>query len=216
MNTRWILNKEVDKQIVENLSNVLGIDENLATLLVQRGITNYDEAKDFFRPSITHLHDPFLMKDMDKAVSRILTAVENGEKIVEWATNIYTSSGYSSSNASVSFEANQIVMFSKCDSNNGDCSIYTQDKINFEKYSRLLGTTSSSIKLLVPLLLDVFNTGQNEVICNTQVLEDYIRTNYGDSYKYISSTTKRFKSSRIFTALETVRSLRPKSSPISL
>lgn len=62
---------------------------------------------------------------------------ENGEKIVEWATNIYTSSGYSSSNASVSFEANQIVMFSKCDSNSGDCSIYTQDKINFEKYSKL-------------------------------------------------------------------------------
>lgn len=41
------------------------------------------------------------------------------------------------------------------------------------------------------LLLDVFNTGQNEVICNTQVLEDYIRANYGDNYKYISSTTKR-------------------------
>ena len=82
MNTRWILNKEVDKQIVENLSNVLGIDENLATLLVQRGITNYDEAKDFFRPSITHLHDPFLMKDMDKAVERIKKAWTDGEKIL--------------------------------------------------------------------------------------------------------------------------------------
>lgn len=82
MNTRWILNKEVDKQIVKDLSNVLGIDENLATLLVQRGITNYDEAKDFFRPSLTHLHDPFLMKDMDKAVDRIKKAWEDGEKIL--------------------------------------------------------------------------------------------------------------------------------------
>ena len=82
MNTRWIINKEVDKQNVEDLSNVLGIDKNLATLLVQRGIRNYDEAKDFFRPSLTHLHDPFLMKDMDKAVERIKKAWENGEKIL--------------------------------------------------------------------------------------------------------------------------------------
>ena len=82
MNTRWIINKDVDKQIVANLSDVLGIDENLATLLVQRGINNYDEAKDFFRPSLTHLHDPFLMKDMDKAVERVKKAWENGEKIL--------------------------------------------------------------------------------------------------------------------------------------
>ena len=47
METRWIINNNIDKQIVSDLSNALGIDENLATLLVQRGITNYDEAKDF-------------------------------------------------------------------------------------------------------------------------------------------------------------------------
>ena len=82
MKTRWILNKEVDKQIVGDLSNVLGIDENLATLLVQRGIENYDQAKDFFRPSLTHLHDPFLMKDMDKAVERLSQAILNNEKIL--------------------------------------------------------------------------------------------------------------------------------------
>ena len=74
METRWIINNNIDKQIVSDLSNALGIDENLATLLVQRGITNYDEAKDFFRPSLTHLHDPFLMKDMDKAVERVKKA----------------------------------------------------------------------------------------------------------------------------------------------
>lgn len=82
MNTRWIINKNIDKQVVVDLSGVLGIDENLAALLVQRGITNYDEAKDFFRPSLTHLHDPFLMKDMDKAVERVKEAWEKGEKIL--------------------------------------------------------------------------------------------------------------------------------------
>ena len=80
--TRWIINKEVDRQTVGDLSNALGIDENLATLLVQRGIENYDDAKDFFRPSLEHLHNPFLMKDMDKAVARIKKAYENGEKIL--------------------------------------------------------------------------------------------------------------------------------------
>lgn len=82
MNTRWVINNNVDKQIVKNLSEVLGIDENLAALLAQRGISNYDEAKDFFRPSLTHLHDPFLMKDMDKAVERIEKALKEGEKIL--------------------------------------------------------------------------------------------------------------------------------------
>ena len=82
MNTRWNINKNVDKQVVDNLSNALGIDKNLSTLLVQRGIENYDDAHDFFRPSLNHLHDPFQMKDMDKAVARIQKAIENGEKIL--------------------------------------------------------------------------------------------------------------------------------------
>ena len=61
---------------------VLYIDEKLATLLVQRGITNYEEAKNFFRTSLDHLHDPFLMKDMDKAVDRLQKAINEGEKIL--------------------------------------------------------------------------------------------------------------------------------------
>ena len=60
----------------------LGIDKNLATLLVQRGITSYDEAKTFFRPTLESLHDPFLMKDMDKAVDRIEKAIANKEKVL--------------------------------------------------------------------------------------------------------------------------------------
>ena len=82
METRWIIAKDVDKQLVKSLSESLGIDEKLAILLVQRGITNFDEAKDFFRPSLEHLHDPFLMKDMDRAVDRLQKAISEGEKIL--------------------------------------------------------------------------------------------------------------------------------------
>ncbi len=82
METRWIIAEDADKQLVKSLSESLGIDEILATLLVQRGITNYEEAKDFFRPSLEHLHDPFLMKDMDKAVDRLQKAMNDGEKIL--------------------------------------------------------------------------------------------------------------------------------------
>ena len=82
METKWILHQPVDKQQVDEIVKVLGIDENLATLLVQRGITNYEEAKTFFRPSLSQLHDPFLMTDMDKAVDRVLQAINNGEKLL--------------------------------------------------------------------------------------------------------------------------------------
>ena len=82
METRWILNKDVDNQQVVELSKVLGIDEHLATLLVQRGITTFDEAKTFFRPDLLQLHDPFLMTDMDKAVDRVLRAINDGEKVL--------------------------------------------------------------------------------------------------------------------------------------
>ena len=82
METKWILHKEVDNQQVEEIVKALGIDKNLATLLVQRGVTTFDEAKTFFRPDLSQLHDPFLMKDMDKAVDRVLQAINNGEKLL--------------------------------------------------------------------------------------------------------------------------------------
>ncbi len=82
METKWILHKEVDNQQVEEISKALGIDKNLATLLVQRGVTNFNEAKTFFRPDLSQLHDPFLMKDMDKAVERVLQAIKNNEKLL--------------------------------------------------------------------------------------------------------------------------------------
>ena len=64
------------------LQNSLKVNSSLCKILVQRGVTNFDEAKAFFRPSLTELHDPFLMKDMDKAVERIKAAISTKEKIL--------------------------------------------------------------------------------------------------------------------------------------
>jgi single-stranded-DNA-specific exonuclease len=82
MEKRWIQKPTPDQQVVEALSKSINVNPYLATLLVQRGISNFDEAKHFFRPSLHHLHDPFLMKDMDKAVERLHTAITQGEKIL--------------------------------------------------------------------------------------------------------------------------------------
>lgn len=71
-----------DPALVNALSQALGIPPVLATLLVQRGITTFDEAKYFFRPELAHLHDPMLMRDMDKAQERIERAIRNREKIL--------------------------------------------------------------------------------------------------------------------------------------
>lgn len=79
---RWVIKEVGDPQVVAHLQEVLKIDKPLAELLVQRGIQNYDEAKLFFRPELSHLHNPFLMKDMGKAVERIEMAIKNREKIL--------------------------------------------------------------------------------------------------------------------------------------
>ena len=68
---RWTLKPKPQSDKVEALQKALQVDEITATLLLQRGIKSYEEAKSFFRPSLDDLHDPFLMKDMDKAVARI-------------------------------------------------------------------------------------------------------------------------------------------------
>lgn len=68
--------------IAEELSASLNINRSLASILVQRGIHSFDQAKFFFRPSLDDLHDPFLMKDMDRAVDRLTEAIANEEKIL--------------------------------------------------------------------------------------------------------------------------------------
>lgn len=82
MEKRWVLNNNADNEVVVRLASEVNISKPLAGLLNLRGVETYDEAKRFFRPHLDHLHDPFLMKDMDKAVNRILKAVSLGEKIV--------------------------------------------------------------------------------------------------------------------------------------
>ncbi|MBU0764294.1 MAG: DHH family phosphoesterase, partial [Bacteroidetes bacterium] len=82
MEKRWVIKERADAQDVEHIATVLNVDKIVANLLVQRGIKTYDEAKSFFRPDLANLHDPFLMKDMDKAVGRLTAAIENKEKIL--------------------------------------------------------------------------------------------------------------------------------------
>ncbi len=82
MENRWVVKKEADIQLVEHLAKELGISPKLTNLLAQRGISSFEEAKAFFRPSLDALHDPFLMKDMDKAVDRILQAIARNEEIM--------------------------------------------------------------------------------------------------------------------------------------
>lgn len=79
---RWNLKEDPDKEIVTHLQNVLGVDNVIAKLLAQRDIKNYEEAKSFFRPSLSDLHNPYLMKDMDKAVMRIEEALNKKESIL--------------------------------------------------------------------------------------------------------------------------------------
>lgn len=82
MQKKWVVKNKVDSQIVKKLASELNIHEVLATLLVHRGITTFEGAKNFFRPQLSQLHDPFIMKGMDKAVWRIFNAIENNENIL--------------------------------------------------------------------------------------------------------------------------------------
>ncbi|WP_299152773.1 single-stranded-DNA-specific exonuclease RecJ [uncultured Christiangramia sp.] len=82
MKTRWTLKPKPDPITAQALAEKLGTGLAVSKLLVQRGITTFEEAKKFFRPQLGGLHDPFLMKDMDKAVVRIEQAMEAGENIM--------------------------------------------------------------------------------------------------------------------------------------
>ncbi|UZH53923.1 single-stranded-DNA-specific exonuclease RecJ [Salinimicrobium tongyeongense] len=79
---RWTLKPKPDPKTVAHLVEVLGVEEPIASLLAQRGIETFEEAKKFFRPSLEDLHDPYLMKDMEAAVKRIELALQKGENIM--------------------------------------------------------------------------------------------------------------------------------------
>ena len=82
MDKRW-LSKEIPPQDqVEQLSKAININYSLSAILIQRGIDSYEAARKFFRPTLEDLHDPFLMKDMDKAVERLHLAIGQNERIL--------------------------------------------------------------------------------------------------------------------------------------
>jgi single-stranded-DNA-specific exonuclease len=78
----WIIKEQGDEDELKHLEDVLGVSRTIANLLIQRNIKTYDQAKAFFRPSFEDLHDPYLMKDMDRAVARIERAIENQEGVL--------------------------------------------------------------------------------------------------------------------------------------
>ena len=79
---KWTVHEGGDPEKVGRLATELGVDRVLAELLVQRGVETFEQARRFFRPSLDDLHDPFLMKDMDKAVERLHEAITKGQKIL--------------------------------------------------------------------------------------------------------------------------------------
>ena len=82
MKRRWVYPAEADAGVVESLAVSIRVDSCIAQILVQRGVSDFDSAKRFFRPSVDMLHDPFLMKDMDRAVERLHQALEQKERIL--------------------------------------------------------------------------------------------------------------------------------------
>jgi single-stranded-DNA-specific exonuclease len=82
MEKRWVLKQKGDASLVSGIAGALGIEAALAELLVQRGVTSFEEAKAFFRPDLSLLHDPFLLNDMDKAIERIAEARAKDQKIM--------------------------------------------------------------------------------------------------------------------------------------
>ena len=82
MKKKWFLHSCDDKYLVESLTKQLNIPQSLADILAQRGVNNYEEARLFFRPTLENIHNPFLMKDMEKSVERVEKAIASQEKIL--------------------------------------------------------------------------------------------------------------------------------------
>ncbi|HTN20321.1 MAG TPA: single-stranded-DNA-specific exonuclease RecJ [Pelobium sp.] len=82
MEKRWVTQEKADAQLVEKIDAELNVGHTLAGMMIRRGLYSFEEAKAFFRPQISQLHDPFLMKDMSVAVNRIEEAIKNNEQIL--------------------------------------------------------------------------------------------------------------------------------------
>ncbi len=81
MEYRWIYRERPDERAIDQLSDEMGVSRTIATILLQRGIKTKNEAEDYFEPSLNNLHNPFLLKDMKKAIDRMIRAMEENESI---------------------------------------------------------------------------------------------------------------------------------------
>ena len=77
MDKRWLSKELPSNEQIKELSQAININSYLAAILIQRGITDFDGARNFFRPSLEHLHNPFLMKGMERAVARLKKAIDS-------------------------------------------------------------------------------------------------------------------------------------------
>ncbi|MGY6522134.1 MAG: single-stranded-DNA-specific exonuclease RecJ [Mongoliitalea sp.] len=82
MEYKWMIREKADESVVQSLSKDINVNPTLANMLANRGVHNFQLAKEFFRPDLDKLHDPFLMKDMDRAVERLQQAITKREKIL--------------------------------------------------------------------------------------------------------------------------------------
>ncbi|WP_276368116.1 single-stranded-DNA-specific exonuclease RecJ [Chryseolinea sp. H1M3-3] len=82
MNKRWVIKELPEKTQIELLSQAININSYLAAILIQRGTADFESARNYFRPSLKELHNPFLMKGMEKAVTRLKKAIDSKEKIL--------------------------------------------------------------------------------------------------------------------------------------
>jgi single-stranded-DNA-specific exonuclease len=82
MEYKWMIRDKADLETVESLGKEINVNLTLANMLVNRKVDSFQKAKDYFRPDLDKLHDPFLMKDMDRAVERLQSAIQNNEKIM--------------------------------------------------------------------------------------------------------------------------------------
>lgn len=82
MQKRWLVKTPNDNTSIEQIRSTLKVDRIIAELLLQRGIETFEQAQAFFRPDLSEIHDPFLMKDMDRAVDRVNQAIKSQEKIL--------------------------------------------------------------------------------------------------------------------------------------
>lgn len=82
MNLKWIVQNDLDNETIENFAKLLNVPKIISQILLNRGIDSFDKAKLFFRGRLDHLHDPFLLPDMEQAVDRIIRAIRQREKIL--------------------------------------------------------------------------------------------------------------------------------------